>query len=278
MIEMPEARLLSTQIAERQNGRRITGVTTQKSPHKFAFFHGEADEYGSLLLDKMVTGGCGVGGHAEIHLGEDWRLTLADGVRVRYHAPGEAFPEKHQLLITFDDDSALSMSVQMYGFFCLFDKNDYDNGYYIVAQKKPSPLTEAFDETYFDHIVRQGVMAKKNLSAKALLATEQRIPGLGNGVLQDILFGAGIHPKRKAAELSDAEIDKLFHSIKTTLTEMTILGGRDTETDIYGCAGGYATKLSSKKLGKPCPVCGEPIVREAYLGGKVYFCPSCQPL
>jgi formamidopyrimidine-DNA glycosylase len=43
------------------------------------------------------------------------------------------------------------------------------------------------------------------LSAKAFLATEQRIPGLGNGVLQDILFTAGIHPKRKMAAISEEE-------------------------------------------------------------------------
>jgi len=27
-----------------------------------------------------------------------------------------------------------------------------------------------------------------------------------------------------------------------------------------------------------CPVCGAAIVRQAYLGGNVYFCPVCQPL
>lgn|GEM_PF-2077218 len=34
-----------------------------------------------------------------------------------------------------------------------------------------------------------------NPCPKAFLATEQRIPGLGNGVLQDILWTARIHPK-----------------------------------------------------------------------------------
>jgi hypothetical protein len=39
------------------------------------------------------------------------------------------------------------------------------------------------------HASKLGQEVKK-LSLKALLATEQRIPGLGNGVLQDILFKA----------------------------------------------------------------------------------------
>ena len=55
-------------------------------------------------------------------------------------------------------------------------------------------------------------------------------------------------------------------------------GGKDTDKDIFGNCGGYTTKVSSNTLGKPCERCGEPIVKEAYLGGVVYYCPKCQPL
>ena len=74
----------------------------------------------------------------------------------------------------------------------------------------------------------------QKLSAKAFLATEQRIPGLGNGVLQDILWYANIHPKRKISTLSAEQKHKLFRSVKTILAEMTELGGRDTERDLFG--------------------------------------------
>jgi formamidopyrimidine-DNA glycosylase len=114
------------------------------------------------------------------------------------------------------------------------------------------------------------------MSAKAFLATKQRIPGLGNGVLQDILFNAGIHPKTKIETLSDEKINDLYESVKSTLSEMTKKGSRDTEKDLFGNYGGYTTKLSKKTMGTPCPVCGSSIVRQAYLGGNVYFCPICQ--
>ncbi len=61
--------------------------------------------------------------------------------------------------------------------------------------EKPSPLSEKFDLEYFNSIL-SGTGTEK-LSAKAVLATKQRIPGLGNGTLQDILFNAGIHPQKK---------------------------------------------------------------------------------
>jgi formamidopyrimidine-DNA glycosylase len=89
----------------------------------------------------------------------------------------------------------------------------------------------------------------QKLSAKAFLATEQRIPGLGNGVLQDILWYANIHPKRKISTLSAEQKHKLFRSVKTILAEMTELGGRDTERDLFGCNGGYITRLSKKTVG-----------------------------
>jgi formamidopyrimidine-DNA glycosylase len=67
-----------------------------------------------------------------------------------------------------------------------------------------------------------------SLSAKAFLATEQRIPGLGNGVLQDILWKSRIHPRRKMADLSDRAIQAMYGAVKSVLAEMAARGGRDT--------------------------------------------------
>jgi len=98
-----------------------------------------------------------------------------------------------------------------------------------------SPLSQEFDRLYFDGLL---VSAKPDLSVKAFLATKQRIPGLGNGVLQDILFYAGIHPKKKIGSLSENEKERIFLNIKEVLSEMTRLRGRDTEKDIWGQPGG----------------------------------------
>lgn len=114
------------------------------------------------------------------------------------------------------------------------------------------------------------------MSAKAFLATEGRIPGLGNGVLQDILWTAKIHPKRNMAELSDKEITSMFNAVKSVLRKMVMQGGRDTERDLFGQPSGYKTVLSKNTVGKGCPVCHTKIKKEAYLGGSIYYCPKCQ--
>jgi formamidopyrimidine-DNA glycosylase len=116
------------------------------------------------------------------------------------------------------------------------------------------------------------------LSAKAFLATEQRIPGLGNGVLHDILWTARIHPRRKLATLSDDKMGRMYDAVKSVLPAMAEQGGRDTERDLFGQPGGYKTILSKHTLGTPCPVCGSTIQKATYLGGSIYFCPACQKI
>ena len=155
-----------------------------------------------------------------------------------------------------------------------FRDGDFANPYYHIAREKPSPLAEEFSLHYFQSLAR----GAGKVSAKAFLATEQRVPGLGNGVLQDILYNARIHPKRKLDTLSEAEYEGLYKSVRATLRQMAEQGGRDTEKDLYGQAGGYPTIMSKKNIANPCPSCGGTIKKEAYLGGSVYYCPSCQGL
>jgi len=61
-----------------------------------------------------------------------------------------------------------------------------------TSKTKIGPLSDENTEDYFFSLM-DGV--KQTYSIKAFLATEQRFLGLGNGVLQDILFNAKVHPQ-----------------------------------------------------------------------------------
>ena len=274
MIELPEAVVLARQMTAALAGKTISNVIAAQSPHKFAWYFGEPQEYKALLTGKTVDGAESYGGQVEVRAGKA-RIAFSDGVNLRYFAPDEKLPAKHQLLLEFDDGSFLVGSVQMYGGLMAFPAGQNDNQYYLVAKEKPSPLSAQFDRAWFSALF-DGDVAK--LSLKGFLATEQRIPGLGNGVLQDILFNARLHPKKKVGSMSAADKTLLFDSIKSTMAEMVAGRGRDTENDLFGRPGGYRTMLSRNTVGQPCPMCDTPIQKEAYMGGSVYYCPECQEL
>jgi Formamidopyrimidine-DNA glycosylase len=274
MLEIPESAALARQLNDTVRGKTIRRAAANASPHKFAFYTGDPAEYGALLDGKVIGECFGFGAIVELTAG-DKRIVLDDGAILRYYSAPDKAPEKHQLSIEFDDSSALICTIQMYAGIHIYTPGEDESKFYLGSREKPSPLTDAFDRIYFDSLFSTGW---EKLSAKAFLATEQRIPGLGNGVLQDILYNAGVNPKRKMGTLKEADIGGLYRSVKNTLAEMTQLRGRDTEKDIFGSPGGYKTILSKNTLGKPCPKCGTEIQKTAYMGGAVYWCPSCQPL
>jgi formamidopyrimidine-DNA glycosylase len=275
MIEIPEAENLSRQLTETLSGKSIVEVVAGLSPHKFAWYHGDPNDYGALLRGKTIDTAVAHGGMVEMRVG-DAVMLFSDSVVLRFHTSGEPRPRKHQLLIEFEDATAISASVQMYGGLWCFKEGEFHNPYYDSAKSKPSPLSDEFDRAYFDCLITSSDVQK--LSAKAFLATEQRIPGLGNGVLQDILYKARIHPKRKMDTLTNGERETLLHSVKSTLKEMTAQRGRDTTRDLFGRPGGYRTRLSQDTVGIPCSVCGGTIIKEPYMGGSIYFCGDCQKM
>jgi len=273
MIELPEAVVIAQQITDTLKGKRIARAVANASPHKFAWYTGNPAEYNDRLAGKVIGTGQGVAGSIEFEAGD---MQLSISAPVRYHVAGEKRPPKHQLLLEFEDGTAISSSAQMWGGFFCFPKGgeagfpDSD-----IARQRPSPLADAFNRAYFDTLFTEDT---PKLSAKAFLATEQRIPGLGNGVLQDILWTAHIHPKCKMGELPGDDINAMYAAVKGVLAAMTAQGGRDTERDLFGRPGGYQTILSKNTVDKPCPACGTIIRKEPYLGGAIYYCAGCQRL
>jgi len=276
MLELPEAVVIADQVNSTLQGKRIARAVANQSPHAFAWYSGDPAEYNSKLSGKVIGNAKAYGGYIEIATGEMGEMILGISAALRYYPKGAKMPPKHQLLLQFDDQTAVVATVQMWGgLFCLPAGEPGGFADYALARSRPSPLEEGFDRGFFDGLCGEDT---GKLSAKGFLATGQRIPGLGNGVLQDILWTARIHPKRKMATLDTVELDGLFAATKSVLLKMTMAGGRDTERDLFGRPGGYRTVLSKKTLGKPCPECGTPIRKEPYLGGAIYYCAGCQRL
>lgn len=272
MLELPESYTIAKQIDEYLKGKIISYIEVLQTPHKFAFFHGERNKFDEYLEGQTIVGAASHGGMVQIDT-EDSMIVFADGAYPKYYEEKKKFPKKSQLAIYFDDETAIFVSIQMYGIIMIFPKGECREGYYLSSSSKPNPLTDEFTYDYFKSLYTK---AEKKLSAKAFLATQQRIPGLGNGVLQDILWDAGIDPRFNMQNATEEDFEALYASLKKILGDMVAKGGRDTEKDLFGQKGGYITQLSKNSLNEPCMKCGYEVHKASYMGGTVYFCEHCQ--
>jgi formamidopyrimidine-DNA glycosylase len=177
-------------------------------------------------------------------------------------------------LLHFEDNTYLTVTVQGWGSAQLIHHSEVA-AYPHFAHQGVSPLDNAFTFEYFQQRFRELKEADPR-SVKYFMISKPGIWGIGNGYLQDILFHAKVHPRRRAINITDEEKRALYEAITVTIKHAVALGGRDTERDLYNRPGGYRRILNSKTVNQPCPECGTPIAKIQYLGGASYFCPHCQ--
>ncbi|MHA2289627.1 MAG: DNA-formamidopyrimidine glycosylase family protein [Promethearchaeota archaeon] len=278
MIELPEAITIANQISNELQEKTIQSSIRMQDPHRFAFIGKHThQEFAKIVLNKKIGKARANGNIILVNLDPGYVLSLGcGGERILYHTSKKTIPKKHQLLLTFNDGSYLSVTVSGWGEVRLLEETEVSSHPHI-KHNLISPDNETFTFEYFDDLFKS-VPTNRKVSAKYFLITEPCVWGLGNGSVQDILFHAKIHPKQQVIGLSEKQKESFYHSIKNTISEMIKLGGRDSDRDLYGNFGGYKRILHSKMVGKPCPECSTSIEKQQYLGGTIYFCPNCQIL
>ena len=100
---------------------------------------------------------------------------------------------------------------------------------------------------------------------KARLMDQGRIAGLGNLLVDESLWRAGLAPTREAGSLRAVERKALLDAIRSTLTELGERGGSHTG-DLH----------LARVPGSSCPRCGEALRRDQVGGRTTYWCPAEQ--
>src|SRR5271156_2987172 len=62
---------------------------------------------------------------------------------------------------------------------------------------------------------------------KAVLLMQERFPGIGNWMADEILWRAAIHPKQPAGSLKTSQTKALYREIRTVCREALRIIGRD---------------------------------------------------
>ena len=275
MFSLPEFVILARQMNEALKGKRIRRGQLGNSPHKFVWYNRSHEEFEQLTEGKKVGEARAQGNWLFIPLEPGYVLLLGEcGGKVLHHPPGSRLPKKYHLHLTFDDDSFLTATTQMWGAMELYERGAERNRQY-VKDMNTTPVEPGFTVDYFYGLLDKLVAGEKR-SVKALLTQDQIIPGIGNALAQDIMFRARLHPRRPIADLSEDQRQALYLAITDTVREAIEKGGRYDEFDLYGNPGGYVRLMDKHAVGRPCPGCGGDIEKIQYLGGACYLCPTCQ--
>jgi formamidopyrimidine-DNA glycosylase len=275
VIELPEASVIAQQIAVELTGKQIEYGDRGNAEHKFAFANGTSDEYQAILKGKTVGAARGHGSAILVPVEPGHVLVLGGGgERILYHPGDGKRPKKYHLLLRFAGGGSLTVTVQGWGNTLLLPETTYGAHRHVQIDRVP-PLSAGFTWPFFESLFDE-VDPESSKSVKYFLISEPGVWGIGNGCLQDILFHTRIHPRRRIVDLTGAEKRALYDALVGTLSQMVEKGGRHEERDLYGDRGGYVRLLDSKTKGTPCTVCGTPIEKAQYLGGAIYYCPTCQ--
>jgi formamidopyrimidine-DNA glycosylase len=100
---------------------------------------------------------------------------------------------------------------------------------------------------------------------KARLMDQARVAGLGNLLVDEILWRASLSPQRRAGSLDRAEIRRLHHHLRTTLDELTARGGSH-----------MGDLMPARQRGGRCPRDGAELIRSTVGGRTSWWCPRHQ--
>jgi formamidopyrimidine-DNA glycosylase len=111
----------------------------------------------------------------------------------------------------------------------------------------------------------RSIVSKSRAPLKAVLMNQARIAGLGNLLVDEALWRAGLDPARTADSLDAGEQARLHRAVRSTLRVLMRRGGSHT-----------GDLMPSREPGGHCPRDGAPLLRRTVGGRTTYSCPKHQ--
>lgn len=191
-----------------------------------------------------------------VHLGMTGKL---------FHQPLPYAPGKHDhLVLEMTNQALVFQDMRLFGKI-LFQVGSQPPDYW--TQRPPDLLSSAFTRRDLEDFLKR--RAKSPL--KAVLLDQERFPGIGNWMADEILWQAEIHPATRAGALEEDQVKKLYQKIKYVC-------GRALKyvSDAHGDPPQSWLFQHRWKDGGNCPKTGEPLVREKIGGRTTCFSPARQ--
>jgi formamidopyrimidine-DNA glycosylase len=145
-----------------------------------------------------------------------------------------------------------------------------------IAHIAPDPFEAAFDANAVATRLRT-----RRTGIKRALLDQTLVSGVGNIYADEALWRAGLHWARPTETLNGPEVSRLLAAVREVLGEALAAGGTSFDAlyvNVNGQSGYFDRSLAVYgRADLPCPRCGTPIRRDAFMNRSSYTCPRCQP-
>ncbi|MHA6625834.1 bifunctional DNA-formamidopyrimidine glycosylase/DNA-(apurinic or apyrimidinic site) lyase [Pseudonocardia sichuanensis] len=145
-----------------------------------------------------------------------------------------------------------------------------------VAHIARDPMDPAFE---LDAAVA-GIRRRRTGLKRALL-DQTVVSGIGNIYADEALWRARLHGARPTEKLTRAQGRAVLDAATEVMAEALAAGGTSFDAlyvNVNGASGYFDRSLAVYgQADRPCPRCGTPIRRDAFMNRSSYTCPRCQP-
>ncbi|MHB0999786.1 MAG: Fpg/Nei family DNA glycosylase [Armatimonadota bacterium] len=284
MIDMIEARLIGQQISEHLTGKRIAvAEMAQKKEGSMRddyLLHVEPDEFKLRLEGAVLTAAYAKYRHICIETSSGYGIDISDLYgKILFIGEGSKIPGNPPISLKFDDGSSLIVLPGVWGAMSLAQNQQLQEFRDSSDPEILDILSDSFSVSTIK--VLMSIDEFKDSTMKEFNSRHAKpcIMSLFGAYSQEVLYRAGIHPKKKVANLSDLDIEKFCTAVKDVANEAVRLGGRASERDLFNKSGGFVPSLSPDNVGKACVKCGSAISALSLGGARKYIiCPGCQTI
>ncbi|MEV7620137.1 DNA-formamidopyrimidine glycosylase family protein [Microbacterium sp. NPDC089321] len=271
MPEMPEVQGLVDFLAARAAGRTITRVSVAAIAALKTF-----DPPVTALQDARIAAASRRGKFIDLSLGDDLHLVfhLAKAGWLRWYdelpttliKPGRS---PIAMRVALDDGSGFDLTEagtkKSLAVYVVRDPDDVPG----IARLGPDPLDAGFTRDAF-----AALLAGRRTQIKGLLRDQGLIAGIGNAYSDEILHAAKMSPYAPAANLDDAEINRLYDAMQRTLREAIDEAAGKPPADLKD-AKRRGMQVHARR-GEACPVCGDTVRSVFFADRSLEYCPTCQ--
>ena len=272
MPELPEVEVVRRGLATHLRGRHVEQVTVLH-PRPVRSHPGGPDGFAAALTGRRVDDIRRRGKYLWWVVGEDALVVhLGMSGQFRINRPGDEHVRHTRLLVALDDGTELRFVDQR-----MFGGLDWRPG----AAECPVPhvALDPFDADYDEGQVSAKLRARRTGVKRALL-DQRLVSGVGNIYADESLWRARLHFDTPTDSLTQTTSRAVLRAAREVMEEALAQGGTSFDSlyvNVNGQSGYFSRSLAAYgREDAPCPRCGTPIVRRAFMNRSSYFCPRCQ--